>query len=362
MNRTPSLDYIRDRHLNGERLTPEQGQALYRQADVAYLAAWIASWRDLHGLNAVFYNRNFHIEPTNLCVNHCKFCSYRKQRGEEGAWEMSLESIEEKIRTYQDKGITEVHIVGGVHPEWDIHYYARIVTLVREWLPQAHVKAFSAEEIVQMFKNAGMGLEEGFRFLKEKGLGSIPGGGAEIFASEVRSKMCHEKVSAKEWLEVHRTAHQLGLASNATMLYGHIETYEHRIAHLEQLRKLQDETHGFNAFIPLKYRNRNNQMGADCPEVSALEDLRNMAICRIYLDNINNLKAYWPMLGKDLAQLALAFGANDLDGTIDDTTKIYRMAGVGEKAQMSVEALKKLILDAGFIPIERDSHYRPLSL
>lgn len=357
-----TLDLIRDKHLAGERLTPREGLYLYENAQLPYLASWIAMWRNLRGSNDVFYNRNFHIEPTNLCVNHCKFCSYRKQRGEEGAWEMSLPQMEELIRSYQGKGITEVHVVGGVHPEWDIHYYAAIVKMIRQMLPQAHVKAFSAEEIVQMFKNAGMSLEEGFLFLKEQGLGSIPGGGAEIFAKEVRSRVCFEKISAKQWLQVHKTAHLLGVESNATMLYGHVENFEHRIDHLTQLRDLQSQTGGFNAFIPLKYRNRNNLMGTECQEVSAMEDLRNMAICRIYLDNIPNLKAYWPMLGKDLAQLALVFGANDMDGTIDETTKIYTMAGVNEKATMTVDSLKKLIRDAGFTPIERDSHYRPLSL
>lgn len=357
-----TLESLRRKHLRGERLDPSEGLFLYEHAPLSYLASWIAEWRVQFGLDQVYYNRNFHIEPTNLCVNHCKFCSYRKQRGEEGAWEMSMPQMEELVRSYQGKGITEVHVVGGVHPEWDIHYYAGIVQMIRRELPEAHVKAFSAEEIVQMFKNAGMSLEDGFAYLKAQGLGSIPGGGAEIFAGEVRSKVCFEKISAKQWLQVHKTAHLLGIESNATMLYGHVERFEHRIDHLTQLRNLQEETRGFNAFIPLKYRSINNLMGIECQEVSAIEDLRNMAICRIYLDNIANLKAYWPMLGKDMAQLALVFGANDMDGTIDETTKIYSMAGVKEKATMTVESLKKLIRDAGFIPIERDSHYRPLSL
>jgi aminodeoxyfutalosine synthase len=253
--------------------------------------------------------------------------------------------------------VTEVHIVGGVHPSYDLHYWGSLIRKIKEHRPGLHVKAFSAIELDYMISASRLSIEEGMGKLKEYGLDSIPGGGAEIFDSEIRKMICDEKASSELWLTIHETAHRLGIPSNATILYGHMETYAHRIDHMERLRALQDRTGGFNAFIPLKYRMSNNSMSF-LGEVNILEDLRNYAVSRIFLDNFTHLKAYWPMLGKENAQLALSFGVDDMDGTIDDTTRIYSMAGAtDENPAMSTGEICRLIRDAGYLPVERDSLY-----
>ena len=253
--------------------------------------------------------------------------------------------------------MTEIHIVGGVHPSHDLHYYGRLIQKIKLHRPSLHIKAFSAIELDYMIKLSDMTLEDGLYQLKNYGLDSIPGGGAEIFDEKLREKICNEKTSSELWLRIHETAHWLGIPSNATMLYGHTETYAHRIDHMNRLRLLQEKTGGFNAFIPLKYKKANNSLGY-LSEVSLAEDLRNYAVSRIFLDNIPHIKAYWPMTGKTAAQLSLSFGTDDLDGTIDDTTKIYSMAGSEEKnPSMTVDEICKLILEAGFQPVERDSLY-----
>ena len=252
-----------------------------------------------------------------------------KKKDEKG-WELSTDEIQEKIESQIENKITEVHIVGGVHPEWDISYYANLMKRIKTKFPQLHIKAFTAVELHHFIKRAGMEYKEGLQYLKQHGLDSIPGGGAEIFDEEVRNKICPKKPSGNIWLEVHKVAHSLGIPTNATILYGHLETYKHRIDHLNQLRELQDKTKGFNAFIPLKYKNKNNEMSG-ITEVSVIEDLKNYAISRIFLDNFQHIKAYWPMIGKSLAQIALSFGVDDLDGTINDSTKIYSRAGSEEK-------------------------------
>jgi aminodeoxyfutalosine synthase len=263
------------------------------------------------------------------------------------------------VRSFDDKSVTEVHIVGGVHPSLDIYFWGDLVRKIKSHRPQLHVKAFSAIELEFMIDRAGLSLEEGLKYLKFCGLDSIPGGGAEIFDEEIRQIICHEKTSSEKWLAIHREAHNAGIPSNATMLYGHIETYANRIDHLERLRKLQDLTAGFNAFIPLKYRKANNSM-SQLGEVSLPEDLRNYAVSRIYLDNFSHIKAYWPMIGREGAQISLSFGADDMDGTIDDTTRIYSMAGSDEKPAMSTNEICHLIRDAGFVPVERDSLYNAI--
>jgi aminodeoxyfutalosine synthase len=261
------------------------------------------------------------------------------------------------VKAYDGKPITEVHIVGGVHPKMDLYFFGDLLQKIKNHRPDLHIKAFTAVELYYMFKKAKMSVAEGLSFLKEKGLDSLPGGGAEIFDEKTRIEIAGDKCSSDEWLLIHQTAHQLGIPSNCTMLYGHVETYEHRVDHMRRLRELQDQTKGFNTFIPLKFRNKENQMD-HVPEVSAIEDLKNYAVSRIYLDNFPHVKAYWPMIGRDLATLSLSFGVDDIDGTIDDSTKIYSMAGAEEQSPaLATEQLVYLIKSAKRIPIERDTLY-----
>ena len=310
--------------------------------------------------NFAYYNHNFHIEPTNKCIYNCRFCSYHKPDGDPESWEYSQEEMLNIVKSFDNKNVTEVHIVGGVHPSYDLHYWGSLIKKIKEYRPALHMKAFSAIELDYMITRGGYTVEEGLKLLKEYGLDSIPGGGAEIFDEELRKQICDEKASSELWLTIHETAHRLGIPSNATMLYGHIETYSHRIDHLERLRSLQDKTGGFNAFIPLKYKKSNNSMSY-LGEVTVIEDLRNYAVSRIYLDNFPHIKAYWPMIGKESAQLSLSFGVDDMDGTIDDTTRIYSMAGSKEdKPSMTRDEICQLIHDAGLTPVERDSLYKPV--
>ncbi len=308
----------------------------------------------------VFYNRNFHLEPTNLCRFNCLFCSYRRGKGAPDAWDHSLEELLETARGYVGRGMTEVHIVGGVHPDHDFEFYLTLIRGVKEILPEATIKAFTAVELADMIERAGLSYAQGIEQLKAAGMEAIPGGGAEIFDEELRSKICPDKGSTKVWLEMHRTAHELGIKSNATILYGHIETLEQRIDHLERLRTLQDQTGGFNAFIPLKYRNSGNSM-SEIGEVSIVEDMKMLALSRLYLDNIPHIKSYWVMYGRDTTEMALSFGADDIDGTIEDSTKIYSMAGAeDQRPTMSIEQMEQIIQRAGFTPCQRDTHYNEI--
>jgi aminodeoxyfutalosine synthase len=342
------------------RLTPEDGIYLYKKADLALLGLLAGIVRRRMNGNLAYFNRNFHIEPTNICIYNCRFCSYHKPEGDPDSWEYSHDEMLEIVKSFDNKAVTEVHIVGGVHPSYDLHYWGNLIKKIKKHRPSLHVKAFSAIELDHMIAIAGLSIREGLAILKEYGLDSIPGGGAEIFDEELRKAICDEKASSNLWLEIHETAHQLGIPSNATMLYGHLETYAHRIDHMERLRLLQDKTGGFNAFIPLKYKKSNNSMSY-LGEVNTIEDLRNYAVSRLYLDNFPHIKAYWPMTGKEAAQISLSFGTDDMDGTIDDTTKIYSMAGSKEEnPAMSSDEICKLIRESGFVPVERDSLYRPI--
>lgn len=342
------------------RLTPSEGLHLYQKADLPVLGLLAGIVRRRHNGNYAYFNRNFHIEPTNICIYNCRFCSYHKPEGDPESWEFSHEEMLGMVKNFDGKAVTEVHIVGGVHPSYDLHYWGSLIKKIKQYRPSLHVKAFSAIELDYMINRADLSVSDGLSLLKEYGLDSIPGGGAEIFDEDLRKQICDEKASSDMWLKIHETAHSLGIPSNATMLYGHLESYEHRIDHMERLRLLQDKTKGFNAFIPLKYKKSNNKMSF-LGEVNILEDLRNYAVCRIYLDNFPHIKAYWPMTGKECAQLSLSFGADDMDGTIDDTTKIYSMAGSKEeKPAMTTEEISRLITEAGFIPVERDSLYAPV--
>jgi len=344
----------------GERLNEEQALVLWREAPLWRLAELaVARKREVSG-DKVFYNKNFHVEPTNVCVFNCKFCSFRRPKGSPEAWDMSMEQVEELVRSFEGSGVTEVHIVGGVHPEHDIYYYCDMIRRVRAILPDVAVKAFTAIELSYMIRKAGLSVEEGLKLLIDAGMVAIPGGGAEIFDEKIRAEICPDKGSTAEWFEVHEAAHRLGIKTNATILYGHIEGLEHRVDHLMRLRNLQDKTGGFNAFIPLKYRNFGNSMSA-IGEVPIVDDLRTLAMSRLILDNLPHIKAYWVMYGKQTTEMALAFGADDIDGTIDDSTKIYSMAGADDaRPRMSVAEMQEMVARAGFRAVERDTHYNEL--
>lgn len=343
--------------IDGKRITPDEGISLYCEADTSLLALLADQVRKRLVGEYVFYNRNVHIEPTNICVYDCKFCSYSHHQSKE-SWELTVDEMVNTVVNLGDE-ITEVHIVGAVHPGRDIYYYAGLIQKVHEARPLLHIKAYTAIEIEYMAKKSGLNFEQGLQLLKDAGLNSLPGGGAEIFDDKIREQICGKKSSTEAWLEIHETAHKLGIPTNATILYGHVEEFEHRIHHMELLRQLQDRTGGFNAYIPLKFKNKNNEMSY-IEEVSFIEDLRNYAVSRIYLDNIPHLKAYWPMIGKELAALSLSFGVDDLDGTINDSTKIYSLAGAGENPSISSEEIRQLILKARRVPAERDSVYNIL--
>ena len=352
------LKLIANKVFNQERISFEEGVYLFKHANLSYLGILANYIRERKNNNYVFFNRNFHVEPTNICVYTCSFCAYSrliKQRDE--GWELSIEQMMDIIKKYDEQEVTEVHITGGVIPKQDLLFYTTLFSEIKKHRPYLHIKALTPVECHYIFKKAKVTYAEGMQQLKDAGLDSMPGGGAEIFDKNIRDKIAGGKCSAEEWLSIHEIWHGLGMQSNATMLYGHIETFEHRIDHLERLRQLQDKTQGFNAFIPLKFRNGNNDM-SNVPEVSVIEDLRNYAVSRIYLDNFDHIKAYWAMIGRSTAQLSLNFGVDDIDGTIDDTTKIYSMAGAEEQSpKLTTQQLVDLITQVKRIPIERDTLY-----
>lgn len=356
------LKIIAEKIYNNQRITEEEGILLYEKAELGFLGTLANYVREQKHGNYTYFNRNFHIEPTNICINNCIFCSFSRKIDELGSWEYSIEEILKKVMKYKGKALTEVHIVGGVHPHYDLHYYGQMIKKIKEILPEIHIKAFTAIELDYMINKANMTLEKGLKILKEYGLNSIPGGGAEIFDEKIRKQICPEKTNSKQWLTIHETAHKLEIHSNATMLYGHIENYSHRIDHLNRLRNLQDKTHKFYTFIPLKYRKENNKLSY-IQEVSVMEDLKNYAVSRIFLDNFPHIKAYWPMIGKKVARLSLSFGVDDIDGTIDDSTKIYSMAGAeNQKPAMTTKELVNLIKSVNRRPVERDTLYNVVKI
>ncbi len=354
-----ALKSIVSKVINKQRISFEEGVLLYSEGELGFLGILANYIREQKNGNKVYFNHNFHVEPTNVCVYSCAFCSYsRLIKNREEGWELSVDQILNIIKGYDNQPVTEVHITGGVVPKQDLHFYKELFERIKAHRPDLHIKALTPVEFHYIFKKAKVSYEEGLKILKDAGLNSLPGGGAEIFNETIREQIAGGKCSSEEWLRLHEIWHNMGGHSNATMLYGHIETFEHRIDHMERLRNLQDKTGGFNAFIPLKFRNKDNQM-SHVPEVSVIEDLRNYAIARIYLDNFDHIKAYWAMIGRSTAQLSLNFGTDDLDGTIDDTTKIYSMAGSEEQhPKMSTLELVNLIEGAGRTPVERDTLYR----
>jgi aminodeoxyfutalosine synthase len=355
------LDLIAEKVIRGERISPEEGIFLYEHAPLPFAGMLANHVREARHGAKVFFNRNFHVEPTNVCVYSCNFCSYSRliKKREEG-WEYSMEEMLKIVDSYSDQPVTEVHIVGGVLPQYDVVFYESLFRAIKSRRPGLHIKALTPVEYHYIFKKAGISYQDGMKRMAEAGLDSMPGGGAEIFHPEIRDQICKDKCTGDEWLAIHEAWHHLGKRSNATILYGHIETYSHRIHHLDSLRRLQDKTGGFQTFIPLKFRNKDNQM-SHLAEVSVVEDLRNYAISRIYLNNFEHIKAYWPMIGRNTAQLSFAFGVDDIDGTIDDTTKIYSMAGSEEQSpSMTTREIVNLVRQVGRVPIERDTLYQEL--
>lgn len=354
----PELRMVGEKILNKERLSEEEGVLLFEKASLPFVGALANLVRErLHG-DVTYFNRNFHIEPTNVCVFSCKFCSYSRlyAKREEG-WELSTDQMMHIVQSYDGKPVTEVHIVGGVHPKMNMQFFMDLMRKIKAHRPGLHIKGYTPVELDYMFRKAKMSVEEGMKLMQEAGLDSLPGGGAEIFHPEIRQQICDDKVDADGWLRIHEVAHQLGMHSNATMLYGHIERYWHRVDHMKKLRDLQDKTGGFNTFIPLKFRNQSNEM-SHVKESSVIEDMKVYAVARLFMDNFPHLKAYWPMLGRQNAQLTLSFGVNDIDGTIDDTTKIYSMAGSEEQApSMTTTELVSLIKQVNRKPVERDTLY-----
>ena len=349
---------IQEKVYTNKRITNEEGLLLFQKGTLPFLGSLANYIREkMHG-DITYFNRNFHIEPTNACVFTCNFCSYsRLYAHREEGWELSAEQMLHIVKKYDGQPVTEVHIVGGVHPKMNLEFFAEVLRQIKKHRPSLHIKGFTAVELDYMFRKAKMTNEEGLSYLKNAGLDSLPGGGAEIFDEQIREKICADKVNSEGWLKIHEAAHKLGMHTNATMLYGHIENYSHRIDHMSRLRNLQDKTGGFNTFIPLKFRNKDNDM-SNVSESSVVEDMKMYAVARIYMDNFPHLKAYWPMLGRQNAQLSLSFGVNDIDGTIDDTTKIYSMAGAEEQnPSMTTEELVALIKQVKRRPVERGTLY-----
>jgi aminodeoxyfutalosine synthase len=357
-NLSTPLKLIAQKVMDNERITFDEGVYLYEHAELGYLGVLANYIREQKHGSLTYFNRNFHLEPTNLCVYDCKFCSYSRliKQKEEG-WALTMDEMLAIVKKYDNEPVTEVHIVGGVLPQYDVAFYSALFTAIKEHRPNLHVKALTPVEYHYIFKKAKIDYATGMKLMKDAGLESIPGGGAEIFHPEVREIIAKDKCTGEQWLAIHEEWHKLNMRSNATMLYGHIEKFEHRVDHMEQLRQLQDRTGGFQTFIPLKFRNQHNQM-SHVPEVSVIEDLRNYAISRIYLDNFDHIKAYWAMISRETAQMSLNFGVDDIDGTLDDTTKIYSMAGAEEQnPAMSTKELVNLIKQVGRNPIERDTLY-----
>ncbi len=357
----PGLKTIAEKVYRGERINEDECLLLFEKATLPFVAALANFIREKLHADKTYFNRNFHIEPTNVCVFACKFCSYsRLYAHRDEGWELTMEQMLDSVKKYDGKPITEVHIVGGVHPKMNLEFFAELLRKIKQHRPQLHIKGFTAVELDYMFRKAKVTAEEGLKILHDAGLDSLPGGGAEIFHPEIRKQICDDKVDADGWLHIHETAHNLGMHTNATILYGHIEKYHHRIHHMKCLRDLQDKTHGFNCFIPLKFRNYDNDM-SHVAESSVTEDMKMYAIARIFMDNFPHLKAYWPMLGRESAQLTLSFGVNDIDGTIDDSTKIYSMAGSEEQQPvMTTAQIVTLIKQVKRNPIERDTLYNEI--
>lgn len=347
------LHEIEKKVLKGQRLDRKDAMALFRSDDIFTIGRMARGMAERHNGNKAYFVRNIHINPSNICVNRCKFCAFSRSKGEEGAYELSTPQILSQIRKAMP--ISEVHIVGGLHPDWPFDHYLQMISKIKRAFADLHVKAFTAAEVDYMMKISGLSLDEVLGELSRSGLDAMPGGGAEILASSVRQKLCPEKLSGARWLEVIEAAHNAGIKTNATMLYGHVEKYSHRVDHLLKLRDLQDRTGGFQAFIPLSYHPDNTDIGGS--GASGIDDLKTIAISRLVLDNFDHIKAYWVMLGEKVSQVALGFGADDLDGTIVEEKITYSAGGKSRRGITPVE-LRQMIKKAGRRPVERDSFYK----
>ncbi len=349
-----NIRQILQKALDGDRISESEAITLFQEADLAALSYVADSIRkQLNGKN-LYYIKNFHIEPTNRCIHNCKFCSFSERISRQG-WSYSMDEMVEMVRQLKPD-ICELHIVGGVNPKYDFNFYCELLTKIKQERKNLHIKAFTAVELDYLISNSGMGFKEGLLYLKKCGLDSIPGGGAEIFNPEIRNQICSSKTDGETWLKIHEIAHQCGIPSNATMLYGFFETYEDRVQHMSELRKLQDKTFGFNAFIPLKFKNKNNEF-SHVAELSIIEEMKNYAVSRIFLDNFKHVKAYWPMMGIENARMSLHYGVDDFDGTIDDSTRIYEMAGSTGDGSLSSHDIEKIALEEGLHAVERDALY-----
>jgi aminodeoxyfutalosine synthase len=354
----PSLRPVAEKVLGGARLEEEDALALYRSSDVLAVG-WLANHvrERLHG-DLAYFNVNRHLNPTNVCVAACRLCAFGRKKDAPGAYSMALEEAWQTAASGYSEAVTEFHIVGGLHPDLPFEYFLDLIAGLRRRFPPVHLKAFTMVEIAFLAKRAKLSIRETLQKLKEAGVDSLPGGGAEIFSHRVRHIICDHKIDGEEWLETARTAHQIGLRSNATLLYGHIENNEDRVDHLLRLRRLQDETGGFQTFIPLAFHPANTPL-QHLPTTSGMLDIRNIAVARLVLDNIPHIKAYWQMLSPKIAQIALRFGADDLDGTVIEE-KIYHDAGATTPQGQRRTELERLIRAAGRQPVERDTLYRPV--
>jgi len=355
------LSGIRKKVLAGKRITEEDALRLFETDDIFTLGALASHVAGKKNGKKTYFIRNRHINPTNICVNRCKFCAFSRSRGQEGAFELTIRDIIKKLQptTLNLQPSSEVHIVGGLHPDWPFEHYLNMISAIKKHFPKLHIKAFTAVEIDHFSKISGRSLNNTLAALKKNGLGSMPGGGAEIFSEGIRNLLCPEKIPGDRWLEVMEAAHRIGLRTNATMLYGHIENLADRVDHLSRLRSLQDRTKGFQAFIPLAYHPKNTEIEGSY--TSGIDDLKTVAVSRIFLDNFAHIKAYWIMLGEKISQLALMFGADDIDGTIMEE-KITHSAGALTGEQLSAEQLVNLIQKAGKTAVERDSFYKALRI
>lgn len=357
------LGPIRDKVLAGERLADAEALRLLEATDLAAVGALANHVREKRHGDLTFYNRNVHLNPTNVCVATCKFCSFARpdDRTASEGYTMSVEEAVAKVLSRRPLGITEVHMVAGLHPTLPWDYYTELLRRIRAAWPELTIKAFTAIEIHFWAEKYGKTYEQVLTELRAAGLDTMPGGGAEIFAPRVRRKICDDKATADEWLQIHRTAHRLGMKTNATMLYGHIERLDERIDHMRRLREVQDETGGFQVFIPLAFHPEHNMIGKAFPKPTGYDALRTLAVARLYLDNFDHVKAYWVSLGERLAQTSLAFGVDDVDGTVLEE-RIYHMAGASTPQALSERTLHELIRAAGRVPAERDSLYRVLKV
>lgn len=353
----PNVKEVYKKIFENVRISCDDALVLYQDADLASLSFMSSFVKEKLHSKKVYFVKNYHIEPTNICIHNCKFCSFSERISGQG-WSHTAEQMLQEVKQLS-KEINELHIVGAVYPDYDLDFYCNLLSDIKKLRPDIHIKAFSAVEIDFLIKHSELSISQTIKKLIDAGLDSIPGGGAEIFDSEIRNQICPSKTDAKQWLLIHEEAHKLGLSTNSTMLYGFFETYEHRVQHMNELRKLQDKTNGFNAFIPLKFKNSNNEF-SHIEEISVVEEMRNYAVARLFFDNIPHLKVYWPMTGIENSLTALRYGADDFDGTIEESTKIYEMAGSVSNPSISAESLSEMLQKEGYVAVERDAMYNEI--